>query len=663
MNFDIGATDRASATFLRVARAAERLERKLKDLDRTNVSPTIKLDTRQAEQQARRFMTRLRGMGSPAPKVKIDVDIPGKGKVDDLKTKLTALRNKKIKVELDVADAAGLTTLSADLAALSNAKVKVELEVADSAQLTALQTALGALTDTKVKIEMDIVGAADVAALTTALLDLESLSPVKVKVEVDDQATADLTAISALANALATASPTVQVDADTAAALAQLAAVAAAMGALGTGSTTVRVVLDQLTFLGQLARVQSELRTLAGGSIEINADTRRLMEELARVRVELANLQQQTPSVVVDADTALARHRIQQLEEELARIAGRQYNARVDVDVDKGAVERIASLGKNIIALGAAGTIAAGGIGSITAAVGSLLASLSSLAGLAPIAVGALASLAVVGGTVKLATIGMGDAMKAIADGKMDKFAEATAKMSAEGKKFAEVLNALKGPFDGLRRSLQDDMFAGLNKSLVQLASTYIPLLKSGLGSLAGELNGMAKDFVKFATSAQSVRDVDTIFRNTTEAMRNARPAATNLLEAFRDIAVVGTSMLPQMATGFTNATARFRDFIAAARESGQLQVWIQNGVDSLQRLGAIAGNIGGSLGAVFTAARASGADFLTTLERVTQSLEDMLRSAQGQAALTALFSQFRATIDALLPGLKSVGEDRKSVV
>lgn len=598
MNFDVGARDTASPVLLRIAAAAEKLTEQLKQLDRTRSNPTITLDAADAKRDAA-----------------------------EVRRDLAAVRNVNAKLKINVSGNTAVANVAAKMNALRDVNVGVDVRLGDS--------------ETKLD------------RLATKMIALRAMSPLKLKVEVDDQATGDLAAIQAAATALAGASPTIRVDAATAAALSQLGAVAAALGALGTGSTTVRVVLDQLTFLGQLARIQGELRALSGGDIEINADTRRLMEELARARVALADLAQQAPSVVVDADTALARHRIQQLEEELARIAGRQYRARVDVDVDKGALSRIAQFGTALIGIGAAGGLAAAGAGTATAAIASLAGSLASLAGLTPVLVGGLAAAGAAGATLKVGMQGVGDALK---EADPSKFAESLKGLSPAAAAFVTAIRSMKAGFDSLQLGVQQNLFVGLGDQVKLLGNTYLPTLKSGMGGIATEFNLVGKSVLGFATSAATVRDVNTIFRDTTASMAAARPAATNLLSVFRDLAAVGTGSLPKLASGFADATGKLAAFTAASRESGRMQEWITNATNTLKQLGSIAGNVGSALGSVFTAAKASGADFLSTLDRVTATLANLLKSAQGQSALIAFFRDSRAAVDALLPGLTSLG-------
>jgi hypothetical protein len=315
---------------------------------------------------------------------------------------------------------------------------------------------------------------------------------------------------------------------------------------------------------------------------------------------------------------------------------------------------RLAKASALLAGIGAAGGIAAAGTGAATASVMSLVGAVASLAGLAPVAVGGLAAYGAVVGTVRLGLMGLDEAFKNLDDPK--KFAEALKDASPAGREFATTVRDLKPAFDGVRLDVQQRLLAGYGAETRTLAERLLPSLRTGLGGTASELNLTGKELIRFASSGSTVRDVDTIFRNTNKTLAAGRPIVTNLAAALVDVGVVGSSVMPELASGATEATGRFREWIAEARQSGQLEQWIRGGIDTLQQLGRIAGNVGGSLGAIFTAAKASGADFLSTAERVTAEVERLLESAEGQDALIAFFRESRDTIDALLPGLQSAG-------
>lgn len=352
---------------------------------------------------------------------------------------------------------------------------------------------------------------------------------------------------------------------------------------------------------------------------------------------------------ITGAVEALAQ--VSRLRQELRAIP-RETTTTVNVDVDKGMLTRIAGVGSTLAKIGAAGGLAAAGLGSAVPAAATLAGSLVSLVGLAPIAVAGLAAMGVTAIALKVGLKGVGDALK---ESDPKKFAESLKGLAPAAQAFVTAYRQIKPALDSVQLDTQQKLFQGLGTSVKQLAATYLPTMKTNLGGVATELNGVAKNVVAFARAGQTVQDVNTIFDNTRVALHNAAPAANNLLGAFRDISVVGSDFLPGLATGWTNVTQRFQTFISEARQSGQLKVWIQDGIDTLSTLGSIAGNVGSVLGSVFTAAKASGADFLSTLDKVTGKLADLLASDTGQSALTAFFKESRQAIDALLPGVEAL--------
>lgn len=662
MNFDVTARNSASPEFRDLADDVERLEAKLRRLDGMTVEPKARLDTKPAQRETTRFATQLKGSIQRAirdiPALDLDT-VRAQARVASLKRRIEELRGARLDIEVNTGNAATeIGAIGRELRQLRDTRVKLEVRTgASRADVSAIAQAMRQLRDTSVQLDIRTgPSAGRVDSLHGKMLALKALSPLKLQVELDDRATPGMGAIRAAAAEIARLRPTIQATADTAGAAAALAALLAQVRSLSNADHTVRVRLEQTSFLGQLARIQTELNTLAGGSVEIDADTRRLMEALALARTELAALEAMNPSVEVEADTALARWRIEELERELARIAGEQYTADVDVDVDQAALNRLAQLGTTLSKIGVAGGVAAAGATTATTAIAGLAAGLASVAGTAPLAVGALVGIGAVQATVAAGTIGLGDAFKALADGKMDKYAEALEKMSPAGRAFAESVREQKTAFDGVRMDVQQRLLAGYGDETRRLSDVLLPSVRSGLGGVADELNLTGKELAGFATSGEGVARIDSMFASTRTTVANLRPAVTDVTAAMFDVGEVGSSVLADITSGAGGATQQFREFIAQARESGQLEVWIRGGITMLQQFGATAGNVGGAVGAVFTAARDSGAGFLATAERATGAVEDFLRSTDGQETLKSFFREVRDTVDELHPGVEALG-------
>lgn len=636
MNFDVTARDSASREFLAMAEAVERLEDKLQRLDRLRVEPSAQLNISSATRSA-----------------------------EQLKTRLDALRNVRATVAVDGAAEArrDVTALVVEMRKIRNTSATIDIRTGNArADVTAIAEKLRTLRDMRVRVDIDL-GSSDskLRTVEARMVSLRALSPIKLEVRVDEsnRALTRIAAIRTAALALSNARPNIQVTADTAAALAQMTALLASVRRLAQPEHQIRIRLEETSVLSQLARIQTELRTLAGGTLEIDADTRSAMTELANLRVQLATLQASEQTVQVRADTAAAQAQITALEARLAAIAGEQYtaNVRVDVDKDGRGMAGIAKVLAGLAGLGAAAGVATASMGATGAAVLSLGGSVVALTG----ALGLVPAAGAAGGAA-MATFALGLAHVADALGptgtpaQIKKVKEAVEALSPSARAAVVTLRELGSTFADMRREVQENLFAGLAKEISTVSLTYLPLLKTGLGGIAEELNLGAKGFTAWLKEGRTIADVNTILGLTRTTMRELAPAGTNVAAALTDIAVVGSSIMPELASGATAATQRFREFIAEARRTGELEQWIRGGMETMRQLGSVVGNTGSIFASMFRAAKDSGADFLTTLDRATGALATFLRSTEAQTSMVDFFRESRSAIDEILPGLESLG-------
>lgn len=498
-------------------------------------------------------------------------------------------------------------------------------------RLVQLGQALRDLRNQRVRVDVDLGTArADVGDLRR---ELSYLRDAKVKVDVrTGTAKADLAAIAGRLRELRDAA--VHVDVQTGGAEGRVALLHGALLELRALSP-LRLVADlddQVT--GQVAALRAVAEGLGNAHV--------------RIRVE------------VDAGDSAAE--LAALAALLERLDGTTRH-RVEVDASGAAASAATAAGK-IAALGAAALYAVPLLGSLTASGATLGGSLVSLAGVAGLLPGAFASGAVTAGALAVGLAHVGDALgETDTPAKLKKVNAAIDALSPSARAAVQEIRGFGPAWTTMRLDVQERLFRGVSGEVTALGGTYLPVLKTGLGGVADEFNLLGKDVSGFAQQASTVSDVNAIFADTKASLEAARPAATNLAAAFLDVAVVGTGMLPELAAGWTDATGRFREFIAQARQSGQLREWIQGGLDTLSQLGSIAGNTGSVLASTFRAAKESGADFLGTVDRVTEGVAEFLRSAEGQNTLVAFFTESRAAIDATLPGLETAGRSGAAAV
>lgn len=523
-----------------------------------------------------------------------------------------------------------------------------------AAAATALEKKLDDLgrKDAKPKITLDSDAAhTRVTQLSAALKEIKNQ---RARVDVDlGTATADVGNLRRELSYFRDVKVKVRVDAGRAA--ADMAELGAQLGSFRNATATVDLrVDDALTRVAQLRARLDELRDVRIG-VEVVAGTARVeLAAIARAARRLSGVDGQTIRLKIEVDAGNSVAELTAIATLLREVRG-TTRARVQVDTANGvtAVARLAS-GLGSLFKVAGGGLAIPGLISTVGQVASLGASVMSLTGVLGLlpAAGAVGAGAIAAVTVGLQ--GFGEALSVRDDA--EAFAEALTKLSPAARAAAVAVRDLGPAWTGVRLDVQERLFAGLGDTINRVSSAYLPSMRTGLSQIATELNTGAQGFAAWATEGRTVADVDTILANTASTMRELAPAGTNVAAALTDVAVVGSTLMPELASGATNATARFREFVAEARRTGELEQWIRGGITTLEQLGRIAGNTGGILGSVFSASEEAGYGFLDAVEQVTGEIDTLLSSVEGRTALVDVFRESGEAVNAALPGVRDLG-------
>jgi phage-related protein len=274
-----------------------------------------------------------------------------------------------------------------------------------------------------------------------------------------------------------------------------------------------------------------------------------------------------------------------------------------------------------------------GAIGGAVAVVGGLFALLP---GFAAAAAAGIASLVV-------GMKGFGAALAASGD--PAKFSEALAKLTPNARAAAKELASFKPALAEIRKSVQEALFANMAQSFSKL-KVLLPPVKSGLTGIASAQNLMIRNWIKMATSQESVKDTGTIMQNIKKGFDAAKDSLANVARALKDFAVVGSGFFPQMGKSANDMSKKFADWAREARESGRMQEWIQNAINKMKQLGRIVADITVGFRNIFQALR-GGEDFLSIVERLSQGFRDWSEAKDTQSTLQSLARVMRVVIDA----------------
>lgn len=327
------------------------------------------------------------------------------------------------------------------------------------------------------------------------------------------------------------------------------------------------------------------------------------------------------------------------------------------LDDDKNKINKTAAGLESVFKGSTKALFGLGALGNAVPAVAALTTSVTTAAGalliLPAAGIGAAAAI----GTLKIATKGFGDAVKASDPAA---FAAATKDMAPNAVATAKAFRDLNPQVKALRQEVQSKFFQGFAGDAKLLGNTYLPVLKPQLAGIATEFNGMGREAAKALIAPGAVGDLNTVLGNTRTQVGDLRPALANVLDGVLAIAGQGSNAFGNFGLQITDATARFRQWATQAAETGRITELIQRGKEELSKYGDVASNVGGILGAVFRGLSAGGLDFTGNLVKSTQALEDFLNTAEGQGVLESLGKTLQVTGDVvrtvLLVALKELG-------
>ena len=430
--------------------------------------------------------------------------------------------------------------------------------------------------------------------------------------------------------------------------------------------------------------IQRELRGLLANlpDIPIDANSDQVDRDLARVRRELDQLGNQRIGVDISIDEALRRVRelsphLQRLSDTHPRIdvqaatrqAGQQLDdllaaARrvddtdVDIDVDVDRPNQLLGILRRIPSVAGAAGSALAGVGTATAGIGAavpLLASVvSTLANVAPaagVAVSGMVAVQLTSGAVKLAAVGMDDALSAALDpSKAEEFNEALEKLSPEAREFATAVRDAAPALRDLQQSVQNEVFRGLATELERTGRRVLPILRTNLVSTGRALNDMAKGV---STSARELAANGTLGKalgSASKGLHNLSGVPGIVVKSLGQIAAAAGPSFERLTEAAADGAEQIGERLGAAFESGAMQDAIENAIDLIGDLIDVGQNVASIFGSIFSAAQTSGGGFIGTLETITAALDEAFASPEVQAGLSAIFETMSVLAETAAP-------------
>lgn len=337
---------------------------------------------------------------------------------------------------------------------------------------------------------------------------------------------------------------------------------------------------------------------------------------------------------------------------------------RADTDDASRAITRFAttatrslgSIGPALVPLAGIGAA----LGTSIPAVAGIAAAVANIAPAATAAATGFVALQLAAGTVRLAMVGVEDAVSAAfatGEGSAEAFRESLERLAPSARATVVELRGMREELTAVQQGVQQRFFEGFAGELRDLSGSVLPILQNGLNSTANTLNTMA---IGASDAAQQLAEDGTLGRaisGANQGLFNLRDVPAQVITAFGQLAAAGAPVFDRITQAAANAATGITDALSGAVETGALDDAVQRASDLLASLLPIAQDVFGVLGNLFDAASVGGDDLFQVIGSVLDALNQFTGTQAFQDAISTLAETMGVVGETVAPLLISALE------
>lgn len=287
--------------------------------------------------------------------------------------------------------------------------------------------------------------------------------------------------------------------------------------------------------------------------------------------------------------------------------------------------------------VGAAQTSAKAALG-VTGLTNAVVLAVGAVQTLAPVIAAVFAALPgiILGGVVamgvfKLATKGVGDALKAAGEDSKT-FEKAIADLSPQAQKFARAWRDAGKSLAPIQKQMQDAFFNKTGPEVTKIAKAVGGLRKEAVGA-AGGFNEVFRRVLEFASSGTAINTIRALLNGVRAMLVNVDGAIKPLLTGFFNLARQAGEFGDELGGGLAAALIKFGNFL----NNVNLEQVFAGAMEVLRPLGSLLANIGSIISSIFSGLSSEGGTSLGVISEMAKVLADFLKTAEAQEGLAAL--------------------------
>lgn len=278
-----------------------------------------------------------------------------------------------------------------------------------------------------------------------------------------------------------------------------------------------------------------------------------------------------------------------------------------------------------------------------TAAGKSAVAMAKLVAGMAPAAFGA-AALGIAG--LAKAFSGFGNVVKASS---IDDLNEAVAGMGPAAQEAARGIYEVKSAFSEASAGAQEAFWGAITSDIAGLAPMAA---KAGdaVTQISKEAGNAANSMVEFFNSSAGFEMFSSLVDSSAEAAASISKAIFGIVPGLTAVGAAAGPVFAGLTKQMEGAFTGWSDKMVAQFQSGELQAVIQQQVAVAKEFGSVMGDLGGIIGGVWSAAAASGQQFLSPLKEAVSATNEWVHSADGMSTIQGYFDSMGSIVSDIAP-------------
>jgi hypothetical protein len=217
--------------------------------------------------------------------------------------------------------------------------------------------------------------------------------------------------------------------------------------------------------------------------------------------------------------------------------------------------------------------------------------------------------------------------------------------------------NALRGTWTSIQKPVQKAFWEGMGDSIQRFAKNTIPVLRDGLTSVADDVGrfnaGILDSFEEIAKNG----DMKKMFGNLEGFFQQATGASKPFFDALNTLGLRGSDYLPRFGGFLTDIAKGFDDWITKADEAGKINVWIENGVQSLKDMSSVGKSVVDMFKGITRAVNDAGGGGLPEFRDNMRNIADIMLAEPFRSRMATIFAGARSGARELNEGVKELGD------